>query len=146
MDKTKGMKPSRRRFLTGAVAAGGALAGARVAAQGADPLIVNTQPWNQDLGPGVDAAPYGVPSQFESDVIRRSVPWLTADPISSVNFTPLHALDGIITPNGVCFERHHAGVATIAPQDHRLMINGLVDRELVFTMEDLMRFPRENHV
>jgi sulfane dehydrogenase subunit SoxC len=27
---------------------------------------------------------------------------------------------------------------------HRLMINGLVDTPLVFTMEDLMRFPREN--
>jgi hypothetical protein len=27
---------------------------------------------------------------------------------SSVSFTPLHELDGIITPNGLCFERHHA--------------------------------------
>jgi sulfane dehydrogenase subunit SoxC len=26
---------------------------------------------------------------------------------------------------------------------HRLMINGLVDTPLVFTMEDIMRFPRE---
>jgi sulfane dehydrogenase subunit SoxC len=55
-------------------------------------------------------------------------------------------LDGIITPNGLCFERHHAGIAVVDPQQHRLMINGLVDTPLVFTMADLMRFPRENHV
>jgi sulfane dehydrogenase subunit SoxC len=79
-------------------------------------------------------------------VIRRDVPWLTSDSISSINFTPLHELEGIITPNGLCFERHHAGIAVVDPQQHRLMINGLVDTPLVFTMADLMRFPRENHV
>lgn len=146
MQHYKGPKPSRRRFLSGAAAMGAAFGATRVTAQSPDPLIVNTQPWQQDLGAGVDAAPYGLPSPFESDVIRRNVPWLTADPVSSVNFTPLHALDGIITPNGLCFERHHGGVAVIEPGDHRLMINGLVEKELVFTMEDLMRFPRENHV
>ncbi len=79
-------------------------------------------------------------------MVRRDVEWLTASTESSINFTPLHELDGIITPNGLCFERHHGGVADIAPADHRLMINGLVDKPLVFTMEDLMRFPRENRV
>ncbi len=145
----KGKKPSRRAFLTGAAAMGGAAVAATVAkAQtvAPDPLITDVQPWRQYLGDGVDARPYGVPSQFEADVIRRDVPWLTADAVSSVNFTPLHALDGIITPNGLCFERHHGGVAEIAPGDHRLMINGMVDKEIVFTMADLMRFPRENHV
>ena len=34
---------------------------------------------------------------------------------SSVSFTPLHELDGIITPNGLCFERHHAGIAEVDP-------------------------------
>ena len=144
--KPKGMKPSRRNFLKAAAAAPVAVAAGRVAAQEADPLITEVQPWNQYLGEGVDASPYGMPSKFEADVVRRDVPWLTADPVSSVNFTPIHELDGIITPNGLCFERHHGGVAEIDPADHRLMINGLVDTPLVFTMEDLMRFPRENHV
>lgn len=146
--KFKGNKPSRRSFLTGALATGGAVAGATFAkAQGApDPLITEKQPWRQFLGDGVDAAPYGMPSKFEAHVVRRDVPWLTADAVSSVNFTPLHELDGIITPNGLCFERHHGGVAEITKEDHRLMINGLVDKPLVFTMQDLMRFPRENHV
>jgi len=136
--------PSRRAFLTGAGAvAAGTLAG-RAGAE-ADPAIA-IKPWMQELGDGVDVSPYGMPSPYEADVKRRTVEWLTADPVSSINFTPIHALDGTITPNGVCFERHHSGVAKVDPAEHRLMINGLVDRELVFTMEDLMRFPRENHV
>ena len=145
-EQFKGMKPSRRAFLRGAAAVGGATAmGTSAAAQG-DPAITELKPWNQFLGEGVDASPYGMPSKFEAHVRRQDVPWLTADPISSINFTPLHEMDGIITPNGLCFERHHGGVAEVDPAEHRIMINGLVDRELVFTMEDLMRFPRENHV
>ena len=136
-------KTSRRRFLKTGIVAGTGLAASNAVAEG-DPLITQKQPWNQDLGSGVDERPYGMPSAFEVDVKRRSVPWLTADPVSSINFTPLHELDGIITPNGLCFERHHGGVAEYDPASHRLMINGLVDKELIFTMEDIMRFPREN--
>jgi len=136
-------KTSRRRFLKTGIVASTGLAASNAVAEG-DPLITQKQPWNQELGSGVDERPYGMPSAFEVDVKRRSVPWLTADPVSSINFTPLHELDGIITPNGLCFERHHGGVAEYDPASHRLMINGLVDKELVFTMEDIMRFPREN--
>jgi sulfane dehydrogenase subunit SoxC len=138
---------SRRQFLGGGLALGGAAlaGGAARAAQGED-VILEKQDWNQYLGDGVDARPYGTPSEHEKEVVRRNVEWLTADPVSSVNFTPLHDLDGIITPNGLCFERHHAGIADVDPAKHRLMINGLVDKPLVFTMQDLMRFPRRNHV
>ena len=147
MTETPKHSPSRRQFLAGAaVATGAAATGKLVHAQaaGPDPLITELQPWQQYLGDGVDARPYGVPSKHEAHVVRRNVPWLTADSVSSINFTPLHELEGIITPNGLCFERHHSGVADIAWADHRLMINGLVDNPLVFTMDDLMRFPREN--
>lgn len=139
---------SRRRFLGGAGLAGAGMIAGLVPARAAspDPMITEVQPWAQFLGPGVDDAPYGKPSPHEAHVIRRNVEWLTADTASSVNFTPIHELDGIITPNGICFERHHAGVADIAPQDYRLMINGLVDREMVFTLQDLLRFPRENRI
>ncbi|RIA56067.1 sulfite dehydrogenase [Dichotomicrobium thermohalophilum] len=143
----KGSGPSRRTFLSGALAAGGAAATAGVAqAQQPDPAITELPDWSRYNGEGVDARPYGSPSEFESHVVRRNVEWLTADTVSSVNFTPLHELDGIITPNGLCFERHHSGIAEIDPGQHRLMINGLVETPLVFTMEDLMRFPRENRV
>jgi sulfane dehydrogenase subunit SoxC len=137
---------SRRAFLKGSLGAGLAAGGAALAggARADDPLITDleNQPWSQYLGDPVDAMPYGQPSEFESDVVRRTVSWLTADATSSINFTPLHQLDGIITPNGLCFERHHGGTAHIPPSDWRLMINGLVERPTVFTLEDIMRFPR----
>jgi len=141
--------PSRRRFLGAATAAGAGLAGvgaARAQAPAPDPLITDVQDWNRYLGEGVDKRPYGTPSRFEKHIVRRDVSWLTASPESSVNFTPLHELDGIITPSGLCFERHHGGIADIDPANHRLMIHGLVDKPLVFTMEDIRRMPRQNHV
>ena len=140
----------RRRFLGAAGLAGAGLAAASLPlrAQEAkpDPLITEVQDWNRYLGEGVDKRPYGTPSRFEKHIVRRDVSWLTASPDSSVNFTPLHELDGIITPSGLCFERHHGGIAEIDPANHRLMIHGLVDKPLVFTMEDIRRMPRQNHV
>ena len=147
MSKTEGAATTRRAFLKRSIAGAAVVAGAAGAGSAAagEAVITETQDWNRYPGDGVDARPYGRPSQFEAHVVRKNVPWLTSDAISSVNFTPLHELDGIITPSGLCFERHHAGIAEINPADHRLMINGLVEKPLVFTMEDLKRFPRENH-
>ena len=144
MDDT--LKPSRRAFLRGSAAmAAGSVAGA-AAAQGPDPLITELQDWASITGAGVDETPYGMPIRFEADVIRRNVEWLTASPISSINFTPIHALEGTITPQGCAFERHHSGAIELAKEDFRLMVNGLVDTPLVFTYQDIERFPRENHV
>ncbi|NBQ26898.1 MAG: sulfite dehydrogenase [Rhodobacteraceae bacterium] len=142
----KGKKASRRQFLAGAAAAGAGTVAASAAAAAGDPLITEKQIWAQATGDGVDATPYGLPIEFESDVVRRNVEWLTADTISSINFTPIHALDGTITPQGCAFERHHSGAIELTKGDYRLMINGLVDTPLVFTYDDLMRFPRESHV
>jgi sulfane dehydrogenase subunit SoxC len=138
----------RRGFLKGAGLALAATATSSIAARAAepDPAVVDLPDHTRYLGDGVEARPYGTPSKFEAHVVKRDVEWLTASRQSSVNFTPLHELDGIITPNGLCFERHHGGIAEIDPAQHRLMINGLVDRPLVFSMDDIKRFPRENRV
>jgi len=136
---------TRRSLLRGALAGSAAMMAGRAAAA-PDPLITDLQDWASFPGDPVDATPYGLPIRFEADVIRRNVPWLTADPISSINFTPIHALDGTITPQGCAFERHHSGAIELAKENYRLMINGLVDRPLIFTYEDLERFPRENRV
>lgn len=145
-DTQNGQNPgtSRRAFLRGAAATGVGLAASKAAAETPDPLITEKQEWAMSTGAGVDETPYGLPIKYESDVIRRNVPWLTADPISSINFTPIHALDGTITPQGCAFERHHSGAIELRKEDYRLMINGLVDQPLVFTYEDLERFPRVN--
>jgi sulfane dehydrogenase subunit SoxC len=145
-DKAKTFAPSRRQFLAGAAAGATASAASAAQAAGPDPLITEVQDWASGLGDGVDATPYGLPIQHESDVVRRNVEWLTADTISSINFTPIHALDGTITPQGCAFERHHSGAIDLTKQDYRLMINGLVDTPLVFSYADLERFPRENRV
>ena len=152
----------RRRFLSRAVAGGiaaatgaGALAQQKQEPAKAAPSGLKSNPrnlppnvpkWSKVLGDNVAANPYGKPSKFEKHVVRRDVEWLTASRESSVNFTPLHELDGIITPNGLCFERHHGGAAEINPLDHRLMLHGLVDKPLLFTMDDIKRFPRHNKI
>ncbi|MBL4666907.1 MAG: sulfite dehydrogenase, partial [Sneathiella sp.] len=136
----------RRGFLKGSAAAlgGGLLASTGTAASAAGNGEIKIEDWNQSLGDPVVNNPYGIPSEFEAHVMRRNVEWLTVTQESSVSFTPLHELDGFTTPNGLCFERHHGGVAQIDPGAHRLMINGLVEKPLIFTMEDLLRFPRTN--
>ncbi|MBN2631881.1 MAG: sulfite dehydrogenase [Rhodobacteraceae bacterium] len=139
------MGTTRRGFLRQTAVAGASLVAGATAAQAnsPDPLIVEQQDWAREFGDGVDAVPYGLPIRFESDVVRRNVEWLTADTTSSINFTPIHALDGTITPQGCAFERHHSGAIELSKADYRLMINGLVDTPLVFTYADLERFPRE---
>ncbi|MCO6179683.1 sulfite dehydrogenase [Ciceribacter sp. RN22] len=135
---------SRRGFLRNtALTAAGLVTGVGTArAAEPDPLITEVQPWASAFGDPVDATPYGMPIQFESHVVRRNVSWLTESPVSSINFTPIHALEGTITPQGCAFERHHSGAIEMSKTDYRLMIDGLVDTPLVFTFEDLTRFPR----
>jgi sulfane dehydrogenase subunit SoxC len=77
---------------------------------------------------------YGTRSQFET-VVRQ------ATPTGSDALTPLQSLWGIITPSGLHFERHHNGVPTIDPAQHRLLIHGMVDRPMKYSVADLKRFP-----
>ncbi len=140
---------SRRAFLRGTLAASGALAAGAANAMPPQKGNPANQPptvpdWSRSLGDGVAVRPYGKPSSFEKDVIRRDVEWLTASRESSVSYTPLHALDGPITPNGLCFERHHSGIAEVDPADYRLVLHGLVDKPLMFTLDDIKRMPRVN--
>jgi sulfane dehydrogenase subunit SoxC len=139
---------SRRAVLRGALAGGAAaLTGAAPGAQAqSNPanLPPNVADWTKMLGEGVAARTYGKPAKYEAHIGRRDVSWLTASPQSSVSFTPLHEIDGIITPNGLCFERHHAGIAELDPADYRLILHGFVDKPLIFTLDDIKRMPRVN--
>ena len=138
---------SRRGFLKRAVAGGAALAGAgRAAAQGEANLPPNVPEWTRTLGAPVLASPYGVPSRHESAVRRRESPGLTRTPHSSVAFTPLQSLFGIITPSGVHFERHHAGMPDVDPHQHRLIVHGMVREPRIYAMEDILRFPSVSRV
>jgi len=131
-------------FAGGAVAAGAA--GNGLAADAGRNLPPNIPEWSQRLGEAVGARGYGLPSRFEATVQRRRSPGLTRTDHSSVSFTPLQNLFGIITPTGLHFERHHAGIAEIDPEQHRLMVHGLVREPKIFSMDDLMRFPSVSRV
>ena len=141
---------SRRRFLrsTGAVLAAASAGSASALAQGpsaVDPSAASPSPPAIPESMKVPGAPvggklYGEPSPYESKVIRN-VPPNQAQYISAASRTPLGALDGIITPSGLFYERHHGGVPVIDPAQHRLLLHGLVKTPIVFTVEDLRRFP-----
>jgi len=62
-------------------------------------------------------------------------------PRRTASTTPLQDLDGIITPADLHFERHHGGVPAIDPAGYSLLVHGLVERPMVFTLDDLRRFP-----
>jgi sulfane dehydrogenase subunit SoxC len=142
------MKTFDRRHLMQGVAAAGAAAllprGASAQPGDNTPLTpLEVPPWTLKQG-APTGVPYGSPSPFESHV-RRILPARPLSPPavggSTRGYTPLQDLHGIITPNGLFFERHHAGVPEIDPEQHRLVIHGLVEREMVFTMADLLRMP-----
>ena len=59
---------------------------------------------------------------------------------------PLADMLGIITPSSLFFERLHAGVPTIDPAHHRLFVGGLVERPLVFSMDELKRLPTVSRI
>ena len=53
---------------------------------------------------------------------------------------------GILTPSALHYERHHAGVPRIDPAGHRLLLHGMVDRPLIFTMDEIRRLPSISRV
>ncbi len=97
--------------------------------------------------PGALPRPYGERSPFEKATrLGGAGPgaprgWGANAPDNYNSLTPFQDLHGIITPSSLHFERHHNGVPTIDPARHRLLIHGLVERPLVFTLEDLKRLP-----
>src|SRR6267143_1572175 len=139
------MDASKRSFLKWSIALLGASgltpSGSKEAGAFEPPAV---PPWMTSPGAGFNE--YGVPSKHESKVTRtliRSQPGTTG---SGASRTPLEALDGMITPSGLHFERHHSGVPDIDPAKHRLLIHGMVRRPLVFTVEALMRYPRISRI
>jgi sulfane dehydrogenase subunit SoxC len=139
----------RRALLRGAVGAAGVASlvplGRLNSAIAATNTGLELKPWMTTPGRGVGSSPYGTPSPFESDVVRRATEHAPT-PLSSWSFTPLDRLTGIITPNGLVFERHHAGIPDINPEQHRLAIHGLVERPLVMTMDDILRLPAVSQI
>jgi len=133
----------RRSFLLGAAAtatAAGALPkiGRAEAPPGAIEYPVAADPTKEQGRGTADDGGYGSRSQFETEVRER---FPTATTESSWTMTPLDKSQGVITPSGLHFERHHGGIPAIDPASHTLIVHGMVDGPKKYTMADLMRFP-----
>lgn len=99
--------------------------------------------WSKTPGPG--ASDYGSPSSFTT-AKRMSGNPNPFYPGGGASRSPLHQLQGSITPSGLHFERHHAGIPAIDPAGHKLVINGLVSRPLSFDYKDLLQYPMISRV
>ncbi len=151
--QVKAVATGRRDFLRKSFLAAGAALAAPIAARAAgegDSNILNLPEWSTTLGKPVATSPYGLPSKFESQLLRRESPGLARVGGASVSFAPLQGLFGIITPSGLHFERHHQGWQDVDPARHRLMINGSDDALLktskVYSMDELMRLPSVSRI
>jgi len=147
MNKNKNLT-ERRNFLKKSLTVGSAISAAASTkmafAQNNDSNFLTIDPWTKTQGSGFINPPYGQPSKYEKKVVRV----LPSPPPAFLtgSRTPLESLHGIITPNGLVFERHHAGIPDINPDQHRLVIHGMVDRPMVFSMDDIVRLPSESRV
>ena len=143
-------RSDRRAFLKQSAALGATALGTTSVAIAADraaqqDLPLSVQKWTITPGLPLSHLNYGLPSPFEKGIVRRG----RADyamPGSGSVMSPLGNLRGMITPNGLVFERSHAGVPEIDPTQHRLVIHGLVRQPLIFTMDDIVRFPSVSRI
>lgn len=127
----------RRFFLKAGVASSAALLSAQASA-------VDREPWMAT--PGAPMSVNGAPSRFESHVERLNVSSQPGTTGTGVSRTPLQYLDGIITPSRLHFERHHSGIPDIDPDRHKLVIHGLVERPLSFSLDALGRYPTVSRI
>jgi sulfane dehydrogenase subunit SoxC len=129
--------PNRRRFLKQSAALTGLAIGA-----GADPV-------EAQRGAGAAPAPaaptalqrrraYGERSAFETAARQTTTP---------EGHTPLHAQMGIITPSSLHYVVSHGyDPPALDPRAHRLLLHGLVDRPLIFTLDELKRLPSVSRI
>jgi len=128
----KDNRENRRRFIKGAaLMAGAALESMRLSS------AQSTRKGEKEIpipGPSYVVPPYGERSRFVTSVRQGE-------------FAPLQDFSGIITPSALHYTVNHGSpVPDIDPQQHRLMIHGLVDRPLIFTVDEVKRFPSVSRV
>ena len=127
----------RRAFLKGGPALAAAMTGYSLSGSAAAQQLTDS-PWSGRAG-GL-LTEYGVPARFEKGA-SRTLSNPKGEPRTSHARTPHHLLNGTVTPNGLHFIIAHSGIPDIDPEQHRLVIHGLVRQPLVFTADALMRYP-----
>lgn len=135
-----------RRVLLGGVAgvAAGALAASlpRVATgQGnvATSATISAAPTTSGDPSSLLGTPTSAQGMRAADVAPSRVP---VGQVAGSSRSPLGELTGTITPSDLHFERHHAGVPSLDAASHQLLIHGLVERPMAFSVDDIRRLPQ----
>ncbi|MBZ5700087.1 MAG: sulfite dehydrogenase [Acidobacteriia bacterium] len=146
-------KSDRRGFLKGSAALAGLAVGAIPFANGKalaeispeDSTFIKKQGVTPDE-PNIQDLLYGGRSRFEGEVYRVHSPGALAL-VGLRNLTPLHETMGAITPASLHYTvARGLGLPNIDPREHTLIIHGMVERPLIFTMEELKRLPSVSRV
>ncbi|WP_245329482.1 molybdopterin-dependent oxidoreductase [Bradyrhizobium canariense] len=99
--------------------------------------------------PGADLGAFSARSKYvqigripEAGPGHRNV-----DPADAINSkAPLQKLVGGITPSDLHYERSHSGAPDLDPSKHRLLVHGMVRKQLVFSVEDLKAMPAVSRI
>jgi len=151
-------KPTdRRRFLRQSAAMAGGLAVApSIAGVSSGPestLLAQAGDAGSNPINSVDAVLYGRRSRFVTTV--RPIEGSSSpdgspprpSPYRPSARTPIGEQLGIITPTSLHFTTQHLyGIPDIDPSSHRLLIHGMVERELSFSMDELKRMPSVSRI
>lgn len=143
---------SRRALLGGAAAAAGGVLLSRLPLGAATPSTPAAPPDTAPPSSGavVPPDPSAVTGGPTTAVSARSpfeAPARTpTGVITGSSYSPLQAFSGTITPSDLVFERHHGGVAMVDPARWRLLVHGLVERPMIFTLDDIKRLPSTTRI
>jgi sulfane dehydrogenase subunit SoxC len=145
-----GSKRTNRRelLMSGAALAGGLTLGVPVHAQTHDHAVASGSENAYPMIPGSkELTEYGQRSHYVTSVrIQHPMGGRPSPDAFGKQFhiaSPLQDSVGTITPSSLHYVATTRGsfMPDIDPQQHTLMIHGLVDRPLTLTMDDLKRFP-----
>ncbi len=137
---------NRRLFLNTAIATTAALATTR-AAYGQEVVGEGQEDWT--LYPGSDALEYGERSRFEVERVKKFVPKVTEAnedyyalrTTNANSLTPHQHLTGTITPGGLHFSVTHHGIPDIDPDQHAVVIHGMVKQPIKLDINALENCP-----
>jgi len=136
-------RSSRRKFLKNGAALVGMAAGALGTASAQSAQHDDHEGGGPELPKGIIPStglrPLGVSSPYEKSARTGT---------AGEGMTPLQDLHGIITPNELHFYVNHeyGFIPSLDPKEYRLVIHGMVDRPLVFTLDELKRLPSVSRI
>ena len=128
---------SRRRFLASTTAG---VTSALLTTQARADTLADVPPREV----GADLSGHGGRSKFvHLAMLPEAGPGMrNVAPSDAINSkTPLGQLVGTITPSDLHYERSHSGNPDLDPAKHRFLVHGMTRKQLVFTVDDLMRMP-----